>query len=138
MSQPVITLSAGGTTLTLDPDLFWSDEFTWFATEQTVERSVTGALIIDVGTRIGGRPITLEPSDDNAAWMPRATLAQLQAWEANPALTLSLSLRGVTYAVVFRRHDGAPIEARPVQFVADPLPGQFGDWYLVTLRLMEI
>ncbi len=137
MSQPPITLSAGGTTLDLDPDLFWSDEFTWNAVEQAVDRSVTGALIVYTGTRAGGRPITLQPADDESAWMPRATLAQLQAWEANAALTLTLSLRGVDYTVVFRRHDSSPIEARPVQFVADPLPGGFGDWYLVTLRLME-
>jgi len=138
MSQPNITLAAGGTSLQLDPDLFWSDEFSWHAVEQAVDRSVTGALIVYTGTRSGGRPITLQPADDNSAWMPRATLTQLQAWEANAALTLTLSLRGIDRSVVFRRHDGAPIDARPVQFVADPQPGEFGDWYLVTIRLMEI
>lgn len=138
MSQPIITLAAGGVTLALDPDLHWSDEFTWNAVEQAVDRSVTGALIVYTGTRVGGRPITLQPADDTSAWMTRATLAQLQAWEANAALTLTLSLYGIDRPVVFRRHDGAPLEARPVQFVANPLPGGFGDWYLVTLRLMEI
>jgi len=138
MAQPVITLSDGTTPLLLDPDLYWSDEFEWHAIEQAVERSITGALIIDLGERLGGRPITLEPPDDNAAWMPRATLAQLQVWETDPDLTLTLSLRGTDFTVVFRRHDGAPIEARPVEFVADPLPGAFGDWYLTTLRLMVI
>ena len=138
MTQPVITLSDGTTTLTLDPDLYWSDEFEWYEIEQAVERSLTGALIVDHGVRQDGRPITLDPPDDAAAWMPRATLAQLQAWETNPALTLTLSLRGTPFTVVFRRHDGAPIEARPVEFVADPLPGEFGDWYLTTLRLMVI
>lgn len=137
MTQPSISLAAGGVTLQLDPDLHWSDEFSWNAVEQAVERSVTGALIVYTGIRTGGRPITLQPADDGSAWMPRATLAQLQAWEANAALTLTLNLRGVDRTVVFRRHDGVPIEARPVQFVADPLPGGFGDWYLVTLRLME-
>jgi len=138
MSQPAITLSDGTTTLTLDPDLYWSDEFEWHAVEQAVERSLTGALLIDLGERQGGRQITLQPSDDAAAWMPRATLAQLQAWEADADLTLTLSLRGTPFSVVFRRHDGAPIEAHPVEFVANPLPGGFGDWYLTTLRLMVI
>lgn len=138
MSQPSITLGDGTTTLTLDPDLYWSDEFEWFANEQVVERGLTGALIIDLGTRQKGRPITLAPPADDAAWMPRATLIQLQAWEAIASQTLTLDLRGTSYRVAFRRHDGAPIEAHPVAFVADPLPGEFGDWYLVTLRLLEI
>lgn len=138
MAQPVITLSDGVTTLPLDPDLYWSDEFAWHAIEQSVERSITGALLVDLGERQGGRPITLEPPDDNAAWMPRATLAQLQAWEANPAMILTLSLRGQAMQVIFRRHDGEPVEAKPVTFVADPLPGAFGDWYLTTLRLLEV
>lgn len=138
MTQPVITLTAAGTTLTLDPDLHWSDEFEWATTEQAIQRSLTGALIIHAAAKIKGRPITLAPPDDASAWMPRATLAQLRAWEADPALTFTLDLRGTAYNVVFRRHDGVPIEARPVTFVANPLPGEFGDWFLVTIRLMEI
>lgn len=135
MSQPPITLAVGGTVLDLDPDLSWSDEFEWAAVEQTAERGLTGALIVDAGVRVGGRAITLAPPDDTSAWMPRATLTQLQQWEAQPSLTLTLSLRGVDYQVGFRRWDGAPLAAKPVQFVADPVPGGFGDFYLVTLKL---
>lgn len=138
MTQPVITLTDGSTTLPLDPDLHWSDEFEWAAVEQSIQRSLTGALIIHNAAKIKGRPITLEPPADDSAWMTRATLEQLQVWEANPSLTLVLSLRGTTYTVAFRRHDGLPIEARPVVFMADPLPGEFGDWYMATLRLIEV
>ena len=138
MTQPAITLTAGGTTLVLDPDLHWSDEFDWAAVEQSIQRSLTGALIIHAAAKIKGRPITLAPPDDGAGWMPRASLVQLQALEADPSLTLTLSLRDATYTVAFRRADGAPIEAQPVEFVADPLPGDFGDWYLTTIRLIEV
>ena len=133
-----ITLSAGGVVLTLDPDLQWTDEFDWFAIEQSAERGQTGALIIDAGERSGGRAITLAPPDDSAAWMPRSVVTQLQAWEADANLKLSLSLHGVVYSVGFRRWDGAPIEAQPVLFVTDPIPGGFGDHYLVTLRLVTL
>lgn len=137
MTQPVITLAVGAVTLELDPDLQWSDEFDWSPVEQAIEYSLTGALIVDHGLRQAGRPITLDAPSDDAAWMPRGVLTQLQAWEADPALAgMTLNLRGTTYDVIFRRHDGAPIEARPVTFVADPLPGGFGDWYLTTLRFM--
>lgn len=134
----MITLSAGSTTLPLDPDLYWSDEFQWAATAQSIQRSLTGALIVHTAAKIKGRPISLVPPDDQSAWMTRATLEKLQEWEADPALTLELVLRGKTYNVVFRRHDGEPIEARPVEFVSNPLPGELGDWFLVTIRLMEI
>ena len=71
--------------------------------------------------------------------MVRATLAMLQDWEADPAVTnMTLAIRGTNYNVIFRRHDGLPIDARPVIFVADPTPGGFGDWYLATLRFMVI
>lgn len=138
MTQPVITLAANAVTLTLDPDLQWRDEFEWFAIQETVERGLTGALIIDRAEKVKGRPITLAPPSEEAAWQSRATITQLQAWESDPALTMTLSLRGETFSVQFRRHDGAPFEAQPVVFVADPLPGGFGDWYLVTLRLIEV
>lgn len=136
MSQPAITLTDGSITLDLDPDLQWTDEFEWYAVEQQAERSLTGALIIDAGVRQGGRPITLAPPDDNAAWMTRAVVTQLQAWEADTDVTLTLNLRGTDYSVDFRRWDGAPIDARPTIFVANPLAGGLGDFYLVTLRLV--
>lgn len=138
MTQPLITLTAAGTTLVLDPDLQWSDEFDWYAVEQSAERGLTGALIIDAGVRLDGRPITLAPADEESGWMPRATLTQLQTWETDAALKLTLSLRGTDYLVQFRRFDGAPIEARPVIFVADPTPGDFGDFYLATLKFVTV
>lgn len=139
MTQPAITLTVGTTELVLDPDLQWADEFDWSPIEQAVEYSLTGALIVDHGEKLAGRPITLQAPGDNAAWMLRAVLSQLQAWEADPALaSMTLNLRGTIYNVIFRRHDGAPIEAHPVEFVANPIPGGFGDWYLTTLRFMVI
>ena len=122
-----ISLSAGEQTLELPPDLQWVDEFDWFCVEQSAERSLSGALIVDQGVRTKGRPITLQPSADDAAWMLRADLVQLMAWESDPQLTLRLNLRGRPFSVRFRRWDGAPFEARPTIFVADPLPGGMGD-----------
>jgi hypothetical protein len=134
----VISLSAGAVTLQLDPDLQWRDEFGWSAIEEAEERGITGALIVDIGIKSGGRPITLAPPDDASAWMSRATIHQLQTWEQNPSLTMTLLFRGTSYQVKFRRTEGVPIEAHPATFVANPLPGGFGDWYLTTLRFIEV
>ena len=138
MSQPQITLAAGGVVITLDPDLYWADEFEWSPVEQSIARSITGSTIIDLALKTGGRPITLQPWDDVSAWMPGATVRQLKTWEADPLLQLTLVIRGSTHQVIFRRESGQPIAARPVAFVADPVEGGFGDWYLVTLRFIEV
>lgn len=131
-----LTLTSGGTTVELDPDLFWSDEFAWQAVQQQVGYSLTGSLIVQQGTMQAGRPVTLVPEDDSSAWMSRAVVEQLQAWANTPLLTLTLAgLRGSSRSVSFRQQDGAAVEARPVLHFSDVDPD---DNYRVTLRLMEI
>ena len=131
-----LTLADTTTTLTLDPDLFWSDENNWNPVEQVVDRTITGAHIIQAAARVGGRPITLEPEDDEAAWMTLAEVTALRNWAAVPGKTMTLTLRGVAREVIFRHQDGG-FEARPVIQYRDghELPG---DFYLCTIRLMEI
>lgn len=130
-----ITLSDGAITLALDPDLLWEDEFVWAPVVQAVEYSVTGALVVDVGRRQTGRPVTLRAEDDSSGWMTRADMAQLQAWADVEGQQLTLMLRGAARTVLFRHHDGGPFEARPVVHFADPAPT---DWVIATLRLITI
>lgn len=129
-----ITLSDGTTTISLNNDLFWSDEHQWNPVQQTAERTVTGALLVSTATLVAGRPITLEPEDDSSAWMPRATVEALRNFAAVPGKELTLTLRSVAYAVIFRHQDGG-LTARPVVHYND---ADSGDWYLCTVRLMEI
>lgn len=129
----MITLADSITTLALNPDLYWSDEDAWNPVQQSVERTITGALDVQVGAMVGGRPITLEPEDDDSAWMTSAQVAQLRNWAAVPGQELTLTLRGVERTVIFRHQDGG-FEARPVVHFRDRLPG---DFYLCVIRLME-
>lgn len=133
MSAQPITLTDGTTTLQLDPDLFWGDEHDWHPVEQSTDRTLTGALIVQVAARQAGRPITLKPADNSSAWMPRATLTQLRAWAAIPGKTLTLTLYGTAYQVLFRHHDAPALSAEPVVFFSDPLAD---DWHLVTLKFL--
>lgn len=132
-----ITLSDTSITLALPDDLRWADEATWSRVQQAVERSITGALLVQIGERINdtGRPITLAPPDPEAAWMSRATLNQLLAWRDVPGKQLTLILRGTTHQVLFRHQDEPVIDAEPVKFVSDE---DGTDLYLVTIRLMKI
>jgi len=130
-----ITLTYSGMTLTLPEDLYWSDETSWAPVEQSIERSISGALIVSSATRVAGRPITLTPEDQGSAWMLRSVLDTLRTWAAVPGREMVLTLRGTTYNVIFRHHDGQAIEAAPIKHCNDVQPT---DFYTVTLRFMEV
>jgi hypothetical protein len=131
----MITLEDDDTTITLHDDLFWSDEHGWNMVEQTSDRTITGALVVQASAKVAGRPITLTPENDSSAWMSREVLDQLRNFATVPGKELTLTLRGEPRAVIFRHHDGIALDARPVVHFNDVEPG---DWYLVTLRLMEV
>ncbi|MFA9288001.1 hypothetical protein ACCQ08_24705 [Comamonas sp. SY3] len=130
----MITISDGTIVLELNPDLFWSDEDKWNPIQQAVQRTLTGALDVQIGTLTKGRPITLEPEDDSSAWMRSSIVAQLRNWAAEPAKQLTLTLRNQTRTVLFRHQDGG-FEARPVVHYRDRVDE---DFYLCVIRLMEI
>lgn len=131
----MITLSDGTTTLTLHPDLLWPDENNWHPVEQTVQRTITGAVIVSVGARIKGRSITLQPEDQSSAWMSRTTIEALRNWAAVPGKQMTLTLRGIAYSVIFRHHDGQAVDATPIIHYNDV---EASDWYSITLRFMEV
>lgn len=127
-------LTNGTTTVALPDDLVWADEFAWQPVEQSVQRSLTGALIVQAQARTGGRPVTLAAESDSVGWVDRATVEALEALASVPAPSLTLTLRGVMHAVLFRHQDGA-IEARPVVGYSDV---QSADPYHLTVRLMKV
>lgn len=129
-----ITLAYDATTIELPEDLYWADENSWHPVEQTSQRTLTGALIVQHAARQAGRPITLQPDDGRSAAMTRATLDALRTWAAVPGRQMTLTLRGVSRTVLFRHEDTA-IEATPFIHYSDV---QSDDYYLATLRFMEI
>jgi len=106
----------------------WPDEYDWNPVAQATEQTLTGALVVEEHTRLAGRPITL-----TGGWLTRAQLDALAVLR-DIGGQLSLSWRGVTYAVVWRQADKA-IEARQVFDVAEPAAG---DLYETTLRFTEV
>lgn len=118
--------------ITLHPDLEWQDEFDWTPVQQSVERSLSGKMLIEEATKIKGRPITLY-GGQNAAWHSRSTVALLQA-KLTAGTVMTLVYHGTTYSVCWR-HDATPLEAAPV--VRTRNPGS-GHKYTLTIRLMEV
>ena len=130
-----ITLSDGVTVITLSPDLRWIDWHDWHPVEQMAERTITGALVIEPQTRVGGRPITLAPDADNSGAMQLDVLQQLTVWAGIPGQQLTLTMAGYSRTVVFRHHDDTGMSAKPFVFFNDPVST---DYFLTTLRFMEL
>lgn len=130
-----IQLSYGAVNIALPSDIQWVDEFDWAPVGQGVERSVTGALIVQSRAMTAGRPVTLKPDGDNSAWTRRSVVEQLRNAAAIPGQVMTLTIGSQTLSVIFRHHDGPAVEAKPVAaydaYTSD-------DFYVVTLKLMTV
>lgn len=113
--------------------MLWVDEFNWSAVEKTIERSITGAQVIDAAARVAGRPITLEAVEDQG-WIRRATLLAVRALADAPDGEYPLKLAdGREFTVQFAAED--PIEAQPV---SRPELPESTHPYVATLRLITV
>ena len=127
-------ITDGANSVTLPDDLDWTDELSWSPVQQSAEPSITGATIVQIQARQSGRPITLEGTDTR--YVSGAGVAQLHAWSQAPGQELSLTLRGVSRAVIFRHHDGPAFTAREIFGRVPTLDAS--QFYEITLKLMEI
>src|SRR5690606_33506562 len=100
--------------------------------ETVGEYGLTGALVIDYGERLEGRPITLVGAD-SAGWIDRSVVLALHALaDTVPPATYTLTLADDRVFTV-RFAPGSPIEARPV---ARPEMPAGTHPYVATLRLI--
>lgn len=131
--------------IALPDDIQWTDEFTAWRVGQVIRPTLTGALIVQEAALQAGRPITLQGFDDGGSrYVAPITLAQLNALRALEeiagAAPMTLVLLGAgettrTFNVLFRRTDGPAIEARPIKY---QIPAEAGDWFLATIRLIQV
>lgn len=128
------TLSDGATTVSLPDDMLWVDQHSWSPVEQTVNTSITGASIVDVGTRINGRPITLQ-SDQQHAWIPYSVISQIKAWGLVAGKQLTLGIGTSTFQVIFRHHDKPAVD---VFAIVDYNTPDATDWFFGVLKFTEV
>ena len=89
MTAWTLTRKDNNATLELPADMRWRDEFDWQALAQSqVQYSLGGSAIIQQGTMLAGRPVTL---GGEWIWLPRATLEQIAAWADVPELEITLT-----------------------------------------------
>lgn len=97
-------------TVSIEDGFFWSDEFSWKAKEQSLEYAMDGTPIIQEGTKLSGRPITLQPADGGMGWASLSVVRKLQAWSVlNEQFELQFEWAHDTrtFIVVFNHVDGA-------------------------------
>lgn len=119
---------------TLPPTLVWEDELPWSPVEQTVERSLTGALIVQEAVKTTGRPITLtgySDGDQHTGGISRADLIALREALIVPGASWTLTLHDSRTFTVIARAD--PLEAAPLPALASIPPAypQADHWYLI-------
>jgi hypothetical protein len=135
-----IVLQSGATTILLPEDIPWVDEYTDWRAAQTLDYSLTGALIIHESARLAGRPITLQ-SGANWGWVRRSVAEALRTLSdsvgsATMTLTMPTHPSGTrNFTVRFRRTDGGAVEAAPIRFKAPPADT---DYYSLIVRMMEV
>lgn len=117
--------------------LIWVDEFEWNDLETAAERGITGANIIDVAEKIGGRPITLVGSA-NGGWLTRAKLLTLQTMAAaldvdNQPEVYTLTLADDRVFSVIFAPGGNAIQAEPI---GRPEVPTASNPYVATVRLV--
>lgn len=114
--------------------LEWVDEWDWDPVEQTQERSLSGALIVQEGVKLYGRPITL--SSNGGAWFTLEKVRTLEAKAATRVAVMLLTLpTGAQHYVTWNRAAGPSVQARPLERVVNPAP----DWlHELTLRLITV
>lgn len=122
-------------TVSLPDDLWWEDETEWTPVDQSSEYSVAGSLLVDIGVKLAGRPITLV-GDEHTAWVNRATVLALMDLAALPGEQFPLTLHDRVFTVMFRHGDGKPVDAEALVRITPP---EGSDYYILkALRLMIV
>jgi hypothetical protein len=110
------TLSDGTTDVPLPPGLWWADELTFSPVAQSVEYSITGAVIVQSGVKLSGWKIDLAPiAPDADTLLALSAWQQVQAWARVPEQQLTLTdAAGTAYEVVFRHDESPALSAAPL------------------------
>lgn len=118
----------------LDDQFEWTDEFDWDPVAQEQERSLTGALLVQEGVKLHGRPITLKAN--GGVWTPLSVVRQLEALRDQRLKVMDLVLPdGREFPVIFNRSNGAPLKATQTFREVNP---SLDETYDVELSLITV
>lgn len=102
----------------LPDDLIWVDEFDTSQVAQNVQRSLTGAFIVQTSLKQVGRLMSLQGDD---AWVTRAEANLIRAvFESHDGSHMTLIYRGETFTVIPNLSSGVAFTATPLIDQEDP------------------
>lgn len=114
--------------------LEWQDEWEWNLVEQDQQRSLTGALIIQEGVKLYGRPITL--ASNGGAWFTLARVQQLRNLAEQRGRVMQLTLaNGDQHFVTWNFAAGPAVQARMLHRRVNP---DLDSLHELTLRLITV
>ena len=131
----MITLTIEANVIELPPGLVWEDEFAWAPVAQKAEVTVAGALVVQEGVQLAGRPITLIGGED-ACWIARSDLEALYAAMQTAGRTMILTLHDSRTFMVMWRRNPQPIEAKQLFRMEEPTAATF--YVIETLKFIEV
>jgi hypothetical protein len=137
MTYQAITLVSGATTITLPADMLWTDRRSFDPVAQNIERSASGAQIIEEFQMVGGYPITLVARGRGDTWVRRPQVDALRTLAATPlASPMTLTYNdGTVMSCRFRYSGSTPaVDAKPVKEI---FPEDDSSGYSLTLNLMQ-
>lgn len=118
----------------LDDQFEWVDEFDWDPVAQVQERSLSGALLVQEGVKLHGRPVTLQ--SNGGVWTPLSVVRQLEVLRDQAGRVMPLVLPdGREFSVIFDRTQGSPLTAKQIHRTVRPGPDEPYD---VNLRLITV
>lgn len=120
--------------LSLHKQYWWSDEYEWTSLAQSEPvYTLSGAMDIQQGTMLAGRPITL---DCEHARIKRIDVQTLQNWSEVPELEMTLTHPdGRTFKVIFARPAIKDIKEVKHHRPGDELPD---DLFTANIYLMTV
>lgn len=133
-----LTDNSNAEVINLPNDLLWEDEFSWSPVVQSINYSLTGALLIDTEVKQAGRPISLKYPSNDMAWVTRDVAVKLLEWAAVPDKVMTLQFEYAsdvrTFQVRFRIADTA-VDAEPVKEFPEHDPDS---WFRIKINLIEV
>lgn len=120
-------------TIELDDDFQWVNEFDHNPIQQSIEYSLTGALLVQEGRMLQGRKIELR--SNGGVWTPLSVVRQLEALRDQPSQPMELVLAdGREFSVIWDRV-GPPLSAEPI--LRETYPDQ-DSMYDVSMRFLAV
>jgi hypothetical protein len=106
--------------ITLDHDLIWTDEYTAPTAAGSSARTVDGHLVMQSSGIVSGRPLTLRGGADHG-WLTKATLDLLRSLSATPGVTFTTTLPDTrSFTTMFDHANHPVIEFIPVALATKP------------------